>query len=61
MNVWASIKDSPSFDILEQLLQHGFGQEVAMIVRMPYLLSDPSELFSLVKTSGFGEIVMKEV
>ncbi|AFU57402.1 hypothetical protein Ngar_c04560 [Candidatus Nitrososphaera gargensis Ga9.2] len=44
-----------------QLLQHGFGQEVAMIVRMPYLLSDPSELFSLVKTSGFGEIVMKEV
>lgn len=61
LNVWASIKDSPGFDILEQLLQHAFGQEAATIMRMPYSLSDPSEVFSFVKANGFGDIVMREV
>jgi ubiquinone/menaquinone biosynthesis C-methylase UbiE len=61
LSIWASIKDSPSFDILEQLLKQIFGHEAATIMRMPYSLSDPLEVLSLVKNSGFDDIEMREV
>jgi ubiquinone/menaquinone biosynthesis C-methylase UbiE len=61
LSIWTSIKDSPSFDILEQLLQQIFGHEAAAIMRMPYSLSDPLEVLSLVKSAGFNEVEMREV
>jgi ubiquinone/menaquinone biosynthesis C-methylase UbiE len=61
LSIWTSIKDSSSFDMLERLLQQIFGYEAAMIMHMPYSLSDPLEIYSLVKNSGFDDIEMREI
>jgi hypothetical protein len=61
LSIWTSIKDSPGFEKLRQLLQQIFGHEVATIMQMPYSLSDPLEVLSLVKNSGFDDVEMREV
>ena len=61
LSVWTSIKDSPGFSILERLLQETIGYEAATIMHLPHSLSDSSELVSLVRAAGFGEILSKEV
>jgi ubiquinone/menaquinone biosynthesis C-methylase UbiE len=61
LSVWTSIKDSPGFYILERLLQEIISHESATIMQLPHSLSDISELTSLVRAAGFGEIVSKEV
>jgi ubiquinone/menaquinone biosynthesis C-methylase UbiE len=61
LSVWTSIKDSPGFSILEQLLRKTVGREAATIMHLPHSLSDTTELISLVKAAGFGEILSKEV
>lgn len=61
LSIWTSIKDSPSFDILERLLQQIFGHEAAKIMHMPYSLSDPLKVYSLVKNGGFDDIEMREI
>ena len=61
LSVWTSIKDSLGFYILERLLQEIISHESATIMQLPHSLSDISELTSLVRAAGFGEIVSKEV
>jgi ubiquinone/menaquinone biosynthesis C-methylase UbiE len=61
LSVWTSIKDSPGFSILEQLLQETISHEAAAIMQLPHSLSDTSELVSLVRAAGFGKILFKEV
>jgi ubiquinone/menaquinone biosynthesis C-methylase UbiE len=61
LSVWTSIKDSPGFSILERLLQETISHEAATIMQLPHSLSDTSELVSLVRAAGFGEILSKKV
>ena len=61
LSVWTSIKDSPGFSILERLLQEIISHESATMMQLPHSLSDISELTSLIRAAGFGEILSKEV
>jgi ubiquinone/menaquinone biosynthesis C-methylase UbiE len=61
LSVWTSIKDSPGFSILEQLLQETISHEAAAIMQLPHSLSDSTELVSLVRCAGFGKILYEEV
>jgi SAM-dependent methyltransferase len=61
LSAWTSIKDSPGFSILEQLLQETVSHEAATIMQLPHSLSDSTELISLVRAAGFGKILSKEV
>jgi ubiquinone/menaquinone biosynthesis C-methylase UbiE len=61
LSIWTSIKDSPGFHILEQLLQETVSHEAATIMQLPHSLSDSSELISLVRAAGFDKILSKEV
>ncbi len=61
LSVWTSIKDSPGFHILEQLLEETTSHEAATIMLLPHSLSDSIELIALIKSAGFSKIMSKEV
>jgi SAM-dependent methyltransferase len=61
LSVWTSIKDSPGFHILEQLLQDTISHEAATIMQLPHSLPDSKELISLIKSAGFSKIMSKEI
>lgn len=61
LSVWTAIKDSPGFSMLERLLQEIISHKAAAIMQIPHSLSDISELTSLIRAAGFGEILSKEV
>jgi ubiquinone/menaquinone biosynthesis C-methylase UbiE len=61
LSAWTSIKDSPGFHILEQLLKETISHEAATIIQLPHSLSDGTELVSLIKAAGFSKITTKQV
>jgi ubiquinone/menaquinone biosynthesis C-methylase UbiE len=61
LRAWTSIKDSPGFHILEQILQETISRGSATILQLPHSLSDSSTLVSLVRAAGFNKILSKEI
>ena len=61
LRAWTSIKDSPGFHILEQILQETISRGSATILQLPHSLSDSSTLVSLVRAAGFIKILSKEI
>lgn len=61
LSAWTSIKDSPGFHILEQILQETISHESATILQLPHSLSDSSTLVSLVRAARFNKILSKEI
>jgi len=61
LSAWTSIKDSPGFHILEQILQETISHESATILQLPHSLSDSSMMASLVRAAGFNKILSKEI
>lgn len=61
LSAWTSIKDSPGFHILEQILQETISHGSAAILQLPHSLSDSSTLVSLVRAAGFNKILSKEI
>jgi SAM-dependent methyltransferase len=61
LSAWTSIKGSPGFHILEQILQETISHGSATILQLPHSLSDSSTLVSLVRAAGFNKILSKEI
>jgi ubiquinone/menaquinone biosynthesis C-methylase UbiE len=61
LSAWTSIKDSPGFHILEQILQETISHGSATMLQLPHSLSNSSTLVSLVRAAGFNKIMSKEI
>ena len=53
--VWDSLAHAPGYSAVTSLLSQLFGEEVADLLRAPYVLGDPSALESLLRGSGIAE------
>jgi ubiquinone/menaquinone biosynthesis C-methylase UbiE len=58
--VWCSIRESPGFATLAEMLDHNIGPAAASIMRAPFGLSDAGELTQLVEAAGFRSVTVEQ-
>jgi ubiquinone/menaquinone biosynthesis C-methylase UbiE len=58
--VWCSIRESPGFAALAEILDRNIGPAAASIMRAPFGLSDAGELTQLVEAAGFRSIRVEQ-
>jgi len=58
--VWGSIRESPGFATLAEMLDRNIGPAAASIMRAPFGLSDAGELTQLVEAAGFRSVTVEQ-
>ena len=57
--VWATLAESPGYQLLAELAERAAGAETAAILRAPFVLGDREELLALVATAGWRDVSLE--